>query len=73
MKKDILGKAQLNSLKINFKSGIPGVMTTRCCATGTCENQPERKKYKHKSNMILFTPDSKSIEDITEHYGYLRM
>ncbi|MGE4574890.1 MULTISPECIES: hypothetical protein [Parachlamydia] len=40
MKKDVLGKRELDSVKLNWDFAVPGLMTTRCCGTGTCDNRP---------------------------------
>lgn len=42
MQKDILGKQDLDFLKIDWNFHGPGLMEGKCAATGTCENQPIR-------------------------------
>lgn len=74
MKKDILGKHELETLKLNWTLASPGLMTTLCCGTGTCDNKPDARKNgtQHTLHKITFSFDAKSHTDITNQYGYLR-
>lgn len=70
MDKDILGKREFDSLKIQCETIDNG----RCLATGTCYHQPIHPTTYHfaTSKLISFLPDAKNAQDIKEKYGYLR-
>ena len=73
MNKDILGKRELDSIKLNWNFAKPGLMTTRCCGTGTCDNHPDPNSLISSSlQVICFSFDLNSLQDITKRYGYLR-
>lgn len=71
MNKDLLGQQELDSIKINWNFAVPGLMTTRCCGTGTCDNQPTNN-FSNDVRMIYFFRDSKKPSEIARIYGYLR-
>jgi len=73
MQRDILGKNELNSVKLNWNYAVPGLMTTRCCATGTCENYPiPRCNIPGNFHVIYFLSDNSNVQSVTKRYGYLR-
>lgn len=73
MKKDILGNHELESLKINWDFAGPGLMNGHCTATGTCENQPTKKRLKKlKINLSEIKNSKENPQDIKLKYGYLR-
>lgn len=74
MHKDVLGKNELESVKLNWDCAIPGLMTTRCCGTGTCDNGPNKPQSDGSQNyrIIHFFADARKIQDITMRYGHLR-
>lgn len=75
MNKDVLGKKELEALKLNWDFAGPGLMDGRCYATGTCDNRPTpviREKHQ-KSRKILLASDTMNAEEIKLQYGYLRL
>lgn len=74
MHKDVLGKDELEALKLNWDFAGPGLMDGRCYATGTCDNRPiSIIGDKHqRSVQIVLAIDSTNIEEIKLQYGYLR-
>lgn len=77
MKENVLGENELESLKLNWEFAVPGLMTTRCCGTGTCDNRPPQRPtpdgdISDSFAIIYFSPDSKKVKDVTQRYGYLR-
>lgn len=75
MKQDILGQNELNQLKLNWNFAAPGLNSTRCCGTGTCDAphpDPLSLRNDRKKHMILFNSNNKDLEIIKKNYGYLR-
>ena len=73
MKRNVLGKNELESVKLNWDFAVPGLMTTRCCGTGTCDNRPLPNANRPNNLTIIdFSPDVKEVKDVTMRYGYLR-
>jgi len=74
MKKDILGQKELDDLKLNWNFGVPGLMSTKCCGTGTCDYRPEPGRLVKllQGHMILFKPNNSKLDEIKKSYGYLR-
>jgi len=74
MQKDILGKKELEALKLNWEFAGPGFMEGRCYATGTCDNRPVPvvREQHLKTHKLLFSEDSKNAEEIKRQHGYLR-
>lgn len=74
MHKDVLGKHELEALKLNWDLAGPGLMGGRCLATGTCDNRPSSiiREKQQKSVQIVLASDATNIEEIKLQYGYLR-
>lgn len=78
MKRDILGKRELESVQLNWSVAAPGLMTTRCCGTGTCDNHPDPSPRPHginsisKNYHIACSKKAEKASKITMTYGYLR-
>ncbi|WP_042282192.1 hypothetical protein [Candidatus Protochlamydia sp. R18] len=76
MKKDFLGKKELEFLNFDWKFYAPGLMNGRCRATGTCDNRPCIQHLKKREIAAIFKPtqslNSISIFDVSSKYGSLR-
>jgi hypothetical protein len=73
MNRDVLGKRELESLKLNWNFVGPGLMNGRCNATGTCDNKPiPYRKKPQKPFRILQLAEALNAEEIRLQYGYLR-
>lgn len=72
MSKDVLGKKELESLKLNWNFVGPGLMDGRCYATGTCDSRPTPIIRPKRKKPIQLKADDLNIEEIKLKYGYLR-
>lgn len=70
MTKDILGKQEFDSLKLNLETIDDG----RCLATGTCNHLPMHLKINRSTDLkiITFQKDLRNAQDIKTQYGCLR-
>lgn len=74
MNRDVLGRAELEALKLNWNPCKAGLMGGRCAATGTCDNRPEysaRKITNIENQKIHLLGYSRSAKDIRLKYGPL--
>lgn len=72
MKKDILGLKELESIKLNWSFARPGLSTTMCCSTGTCD-APKIDSKKHRDvYTINGCADELHAADVKSIYGCLR-
>lgn len=74
MDKDVLGKKELEFLKLNWNFAGPGLMSGHCTATGTCENQPTtvRKSQQVGFHQVQIAVDEQTAEEIKNQFGNLR-
>lgn len=72
MQDDVLGKSELESVKLNWECAVPGLMTTRCCGTGTCDSPHPTLNLPATCRVIYFLADLHDVRDIVKRHGYLR-
>lgn len=70
MNKDILGKAELESIKLDWTFLQPGYFGGRCAATGTCDNIPLINNVKrYRKNIKISLKGIQETDPIRFKYG----
>ena len=72
--RDVLGRTELESFSKDLTTRPqPGMLSTRCCATGTCNNMPMLPCQVNLTNQVVPKPfDSRDPKNISDQQGYLR-
>ena len=70
---DNSGIKKLKSLSFDWNTLAPGMLSGRCCASGTCDNKPDVHNIREKPlPLISFSLDKADALKIRQKYGSLR-